>query len=141
MKFESNTFAKFGRLKNTISKIKEQTSNIKALGTRISKDVNIEGRVQLDMMQVIIREYKLRSYSLNSVAFHFLKEQKEDVHHSIISELQNENEFTRRRLAIYCIKDAFLPLRLLEKLMCLFNLTEMARVTGVPINFLFSRGQ
>jgi DNA polymerase delta subunit 1 len=44
-------------------------------------------------------------------------------------------------LAIYCIKDAHLPLRLLEKLMCLFNLTEMARVTGVPINFLFSRGQ
>lgn len=25
--------------------------------------------------------------------------------------------------------------------MCLFNLTEMARVTGVPISFLFSRGQ
>lgn len=25
--------------------------------------------------------------------------------------------------------------------MCLFNLTEMARVTGVPLNFLFSRGQ
>jgi DNA polymerase delta subunit 1 len=32
-------------------------------------------------------------------------------------------------------------MRLLEKLMCLFNLTEMARVTGVPISFLFSRGQ
>jgi len=93
------------------------------------------------MMQVIIREHKLRSYSLNSVAFQFLKEQKEDVPHTIISDLQNENEFTRRRLAIYCIKDAHLPLRLLEKLMCLFNLTEMARVTGVPINFLFSRGQ
>jgi DNA polymerase delta subunit 1 len=63
------------------------------------------------------------------------------VPHSIISDLQNQNEFTRRRLAIYCIKDAHLPLRLLEKLMCLFNLVEMARVTGVPINYLFSRGQ
>jgi len=29
----------------------------------------------------------------------------------------------------------------MEKLMCLFNLTEMARVTGVPITFLFTRGQ
>jgi DNA polymerase delta subunit 1 len=128
-------------LKNSISKVRDQTLQIKALGTRESKDVNIEGRVQIDMMQVIIREHKLRSYSLNSVAFQFLKEQKEDVPHTIISDLQNENEFTRRRLAIYCIKDAHLPLRLLEKLMCLFNLTEMARVTGVPINFLFSRGQ
>ena len=32
-------------------------------------------------------------------------------------------------------------MRLLEKLMCIFNLTEMARVCGVPINYLFSRGQ
>ena len=64
---------------NGHSRVKEQTTNIKALGTRENKDVNIEGRVQLDMMQVIIRDHKLRSYSLNSVAFHFLGEQKEDV--------------------------------------------------------------
>ena len=101
----------------------------------------MEGRVQLDMMQVIIRDHKLRSYSLNFVSYHFLKEQKEDVPHSIISELQAQDEYSRRRLAIYCVKDAYLPLRLLDKLMCLFNLTEMARVTGVPITFLFSRGQ
>ena len=61
--------------------------------------------------------------------------------HKIIADLQAQDEFTRRRLAIYCIKDAYLPMKLLDKLMCLFNLTEMARVTGVPINFLFSRGQ
>jgi DNA polymerase delta subunit 1 len=48
--------------------------NIKALGTRVSKDVNIDGRVQLDMMQVVIRDHKLRSYSLNSVAYTFLNE-------------------------------------------------------------------
>ena len=72
---------------------------------------------------------------------HFLGEQKEDVHHSVISELQEKDEFTRRRLAVYCLKDAYLPLRLMDKLMCLFNLTEMARVTGVPITFLFTRGQ
>ena len=83
----------------------------------------------------------MRSYSLNNVSYHFLNEQKEDVPHNIISDLQNEDEFTRRRLAIYCVKDAYLPLRLWDKLMCLFNLTEMARVTGVPLTYLFSRGQ
>jgi DNA polymerase delta subunit 1 len=82
-----NNFAKLGRLINTISKVRDQTSNIKALGMRESKDTNIEGRVQLDMMQVVIRDHKLRSYSLNSVSFHFLNEQKEDVPHSIISDL------------------------------------------------------
>ena len=63
------------------------------------------------------------------------------MHHSVISSLQAGDEFTRRRLAVYCLKDAYLPLRLMEKLMCLFNMTEMARVTGVPISFLFTRGQ
>ena len=55
--------------------------------------------------------------------------------------MQNGNEDTRRRLAIYCMKDAILPLRLLDKLMCLINYIEMARVTGVPLNYLLTRGQ
>lgn len=38
--------------------------------------------------QVLLRDYKLRSYTLNAVSFHFLQEQKEDVHYSIISDLQ-----------------------------------------------------
>lgn len=54
---------------------------------------------------------------------------------------QNGNEQTRRRLAVYCLKDAFLPLRLLERLMVLVNNVEMARVTGVPLGYLLSRGQ
>ena len=93
------------------------------------------------MLTQILRDHKLASYSLNSVSAQFLGEKKEEIHHSIISELQAGDEFTRRRLAVYCIKDAYLPLRLMEKLMCLFNTTEMARVTGVPISFLFTRGQ
>ncbi len=55
--------------------------------------------------------------------------------------LQCGNEQTRRRLAVYCMKDAILPLRLLDKLMCLINYMEMARVTGVPLSYLLSRGQ
>ena len=39
------------------------------------------------------------------------------------------------------VQDAYLPQRLLDKLMCFVNYTEMARVTGVPFNYLLSRGQ
>ena len=39
-------------------------------------------------MQILFRDMKLRSYSLNSVSYHFLKEQKEDVPHNIITDLQ-----------------------------------------------------
>lgn len=38
-------------------------------------------------------------------------------------------------------QDAYLPQRLLDKLMYVYNYVEMARVTGVPISFLLSRGQ
>ena len=44
-------------------------------------------------------------------------------------------------MAVYCLKDAYLPLRLLDKLMCLTNYMEMARVTGVPLSYLLTRGQ
>ena len=137
---ESN-YAMFSRVRGGVSRLKNTTFSSKAFGTRDSKEINMEGRVQIDMMVVILREHKLRSFSLNAVSAKFLGEQKEDVHHSVITTLQNGDEFTRRRLAVYCIKDAYLPLRLMDKLMCLFNQTEMARVTGVPISFLFTRGQ
>lgn len=34
-----------------------------------------------------------------------------------------------------------LPMKLMEKLSVMVNYIEMARVTGVPLNFLLSRGQ
>lgn len=43
---------------------------------------------QVSVYQVLLRDYKLRSYTLNAVSFHFLQEQKEDVQHSIITDLQ-----------------------------------------------------
>ncbi|KAL8541954.1 hypothetical protein ACS0TY_002988 [Phlomoides rotata] len=134
-------FPILGRIRNSRVRIKYTTLSSRQLGTRESKEVTIEGRVQFDLLQAMQREHKLSSYSLNSVSAHFLNEQKEDVHHSIISDLQNGNSETRRRLAVYCLKDAYLPQRLLDKLVFIYNYVEMARVTGVPISFLLSRGQ
>eukprot|EP00347_Sterkiella_histriomuscorum_P004321 403360889 len=131
----------FGKIIDSQTRIKNGTFSSKALGTRDTKEIIMEGRVQFDMLQLFLREYKLRSYTLNSVSSEFLGEQKEDVHHSQIFILQEKDQFTRRRLAIYCLKDAYLPLRLMEKLLSLYNFTEMSRVTGVPISYLFTRGQ
>ncbi|XP_050205560.1 DNA polymerase delta catalytic subunit isoform X2 [Mercurialis annua] len=134
-------FPILGRIRNSMVRVKDATFSSRQYGTRESKEVTLEGRVQFDLLQAMQRDYKLSSYSLNSVSAHFLSEQKEDVHHSIISDLQNGNAETRRRLAVYCLKDAYLPQRLLDKLMYIYNYVEMARVTGVPISFLLSRGQ
>uniref|UniRef100_A0A2P2I4Q3 DNA polymerase n=1 Tax=Hirondellea gigas TaxID=1518452 RepID=A0A2P2I4Q3_9CRUS len=138
---KSQSFPHLGRIVSKKSEVKTSILQSKQMGKRENKSVNIEGRTQFDLILVLLRDYKLRSYTLNAVSYHFLQEQKEDVHHSIITDLQNGNEQTRRRLAVYCLKDAYLPLRLLDKLMCVINYMEMARVTGVPLSYLLTRGQ
>ncbi len=134
-------FPYWTRLKGIQSHAKETNFSSKQMGNRDTKATNTNGRLQLDLLQLIQRDHQLRSYTLNSVCSHFLGEQKEDVHHTMITELFNGTPESRRRLAVYCLKDAFLPQRLMDKLMCLVNYTEMARVTGVPFNFLLARGQ
>ncbi|KAI9631484.1 hypothetical protein KEM48_014308 [Puccinia striiformis f. sp. tritici PST-130] len=120
------TFPYLGRMRNSQTAVKETHFSSKLMEPEIPKKLTSMG---------------LRSYTLNAVCAHFLGEQKEDVHHSIITDLQNGTAETRRRLAVYCLKDAYLPQRLMDKLMCFVNYTEMARVTGVPFNYLLSRGQ
>ena len=134
-------FPYWSRLKGRASTAKETNFSSKQMGNRDTKATNTNGRLQLDLLQLIQRDHQLRSYTLNSVCSHFLGEQKEDVHHTMITELHNGTPESRRRLAVYCLKDAYLPQRLMDKLMCLVNYTEMARVTGVPFNFLLSKGQ
>lgn len=129
-----------GRILNIRSVIKETVSQTK-IGKRAFKSVNFEGRVAYDMLTVMKRDFKLRSYTLNNVCKEILGEQKEDVHYSIITDLQNGDDQTRRRLAIYCIKDAELPMRLLNHVKSFTNDIEMARVTGVPITSLLNKGE
>ena len=129
------------RLHNLQSQAKDQSFSSKQMGNRESKATNTNGRLQLDLLQLVQRDHQLRSYTLNSVCAHFLGEQKEDVHHTMITELFNGTPESRRRLAVYCLKDAYLPQRLMDKLMCLVNYTEMARVTGIPFMYLLARGQ
>ncbi|CEL61853.1 DNA polymerase delta subunit 1 [Rhizoctonia solani AG-1 IB] len=141
LKGASDGFPYLGRVKQYKTITKDTHFSSKAFGQRDSKETQLNGRLQLDMLQYMQREQKLRSYTLNAVCAHFLGEQKEDVHHSVITDLQNGNAETRRRLAVYCLKDAYLPQRLMDKLMCFVNYTEMARVTGVPFNYLLQKGQ
>lgn len=86
------------------TQMKDAHFSSKAFGQRDSKETVLDGRLQLDVLQFMQREHKLRSYTLNSVCAQFLGEQKEDVHHSVITELQNGTPDSRRRLAVYCLK-------------------------------------
>ena len=130
-----------GRIVGSAARMKDATFSSAAFGKRESVDTQVDGRVMFDLMPYMFRNHKLSSYSLNAVSAEFLGQQKEDVHHSIITELQNGTDADRRRLAVYCLKDSVLVIRLMNKLAVLINYIEMARVTGVPIDYLLTRGQ
>ncbi|ADM12173.2 DNA polymerase catalytic subunit delta [Encephalitozoon intestinalis ATCC 50506] len=132
-------FSILGRSKKK-ARTRDTTMSSNMFGSIMTTEVEIEGRLIIDMMVVIRRDFKLRSYSLNSVSIHFLKEQKEDVPYSSIGELQSKDKDTRRRIASYCLRDTVLPLRLFSKLNVLINYAELSRVTGVPIEYFFTRG-
>lgn len=134
-----DNFAVLGRSQKRV-KARETTMSSNEFGSISSTEVEIDGRLVMDMMLVIRRGFKLRSYSLNSVSIHFLKEQKEDVPYSSMEELQAKDKDSRRRIASYCLRDTVLPLRLFNHLDTLINYTELARVTGVPIEYFFTRG-
>ena len=134
-------FPDLGRIKGVKAVMKDTTFQSSAFGKRENVETSINGRVIFDLLPYMYRNHKLSSYSLNSVSAEFLGQQKEDVHYSIISDLQLGSDADRRRLAVYCIKDAYLPLQLMNKLAVMVNYIEMARVTGVPLNFLLTRGQ
>jgi DNA polymerase delta subunit 1 len=135
-------FCQWGRIRNGLAKMRETMFQSAAFGRRANVETTIDGRVVFDMLPYMQRNHKLSSYTLNSVCAEFLGgQQKEDVHHSIIADLQNGTDEDRHRLAVYCLKDALLPLRLMDKLCVLVNYVEMARVTGVPVSFLIARGQ
>lgn len=136
-------FNEIGRIPGLYSSVRKRTFESNQSGARESFTIEIWGRFIMDMYEVISTNptYKFRSYSLNSVSKHFLSDQKEDVHYSQINNLQNGDSSSRRTLAVYCLKDAELPVLLMKKLMTITQLIEMSRVTGVPITYLLSKGQ
>lgn len=88
-----HSFPILGRIIEERSSVSSTTFQSKAYGKRENKVINISGRIQFDLLHILLREYKLRSYTLNAVSFHFLQEQKEDVQHNIISDLQVKKVF------------------------------------------------
>lgn len=132
-------FAVLGRSQKS-AKVRDMTFSSKQMGSSAFKEVDMDGRLIFDLYQIIKREYKLRSYTLNSISVHFLGEQKEDVPYYEIKKLQNGDRDTRKRIASYCLKDTYLPLRLFYKLNIVLNHSELSRVMGVPISYITVRG-
>ncbi len=100
------------------------------------------GVLHLDVMQLIKREHKFESYSLNFVSKQILGDSKIDLKPAEIFAKFRGSDADRAVVAEYCAKDVLLPLKLVIGKLAIFqNCVEMANATSVPIEYLITRGQ
>ena len=139
----SKVFWELGRLTGRQSAPREQSFGNKAKGKRKEYRAHIHGRVQFDLMRVCFDDIalKLRSYKLNNVAGELFNEGKIDLKYTLIPVKHHGSDATRRELDEYCDADAVLPFKIERHQSYLMRYIELARVTGVPLRFLLTKGQ
>jgi len=132
-------FPYFGRLKNDRSDTRSDSKVSRAHGQIDSQHTRMTGRVQVDLLPILQKGRKLRSYTLSSVSQIFIGDQKEDMSYDDIPILQTTSE-GRRKLAIYCDKDSVLPAAIMRKLITLVEQFQLAKANGITTQSLLQRG-
>jgi DNA polymerase elongation subunit (family B) len=69
-----NKFSRFSRISNYVCKYIESVLESSALGKNNMKYYNTPGRINIDLMKVIMRDHKLNSYTLDNVASVFVRD-------------------------------------------------------------------
>jgi DNA polymerase elongation subunit (family B) len=130
----------------TVAKRLAKLTSIKwessAYGKQEMKYLDIEGRLMIDLFPYIERSFKLKNYKLDTVCKEFLKTTKDDVDASDIFSLYREGSSKSiAKIGKYCVQDTWVTLLLFEKLLIWFDLIESATTNGVPIFYLYTKGQ
>jgi len=111
--------------------------------------LDTEGRIWIDLLPVIRRDYKFSNYKLKTVSTYFLGETKDpltasDIFQAYETGVLNPSEEGQRNLercGKYCLQDSRLVLKLFNMLNLWIGLSEMAKICHVPIMDLFTKGQ
>ena len=107
--------------------------------------LDTEGRLFVDLLQVVRRDYKFENYRLKTVSEFFIGETKDpikpkDIFQGYKSSLDGDYQLLSR-VGKYCVQDSRLVLLLFEKLQLWIGLGEMAKTCRVPILTLYTQGQ
>ena len=151
------------RILNEVPVMNSTNWKSSAYGSNSINNLKISGRISIDLLPIVRRDYKFESYTLNFVCKNFLKKQKNDVSpiemFEIYEEMQgaikNYNAFpdemnalhldkAKKRTTVvmeYCIKDSELVLELMENLDVWIGLIELSNIVGVTIVEIFTKGQ
>lgn len=138
-----NVHTRLGRLRDRPSSaLVSKTLSSSALGDNNYDMLEYVGRVPMDLLQMLKRDHKLESYSLNAVSQRFLNDRKKDLTPAqLFDKVRESTPAARAEIGTYCVYDTHLPVKLVETLAMLPNLIEMARACWVPVAYLLLRGQ
>jgi DNA polymerase elongation subunit (family B) len=113
-----------------------------------------EGRLFVDLLPLVKRDYKLDNYKLKTVSEHFLGASKDPLSVKGIFQCfrigttkdKDGNYSNRAKKAIalcgkYCVQDSVLVIQLMNKLQIWTGLCEMAKTTNCQIFTLYTQGQ
>ena len=116
--------------------------------------LDAEGRVFVDLLPLIKRDFKFSNYKLKTISEYFVGETKDPLDakgifkcYRIGTQKNSKGGYdqkARKAMAIvskYCVQDSALVVLLMEKLKTWVGLTEMAKTCRVPIFTLYTQGQ
>jgi len=113
-----------------------------------------EGRVFVDLLPLVQRDFKFNNYKLKTISEYFVGETKDPLSAKGIfkcyrigikknsdGEYSNKSQKAMGVVGKYCVQDSALVCLLMDKLQTWVGLTEMAKTCNVPIFTLYTQGQ
>lgn len=147
-------FSRMGFIKNREAEMKIIKWSSSAYGNQEFEFLDAEGRLFVDLLPLVKRDYKMDTYSLKSISTFFIGETKDPLSakgifkcYDLGTTKKDDGSYgkkAKKAMAIcgkYCVQDSALVLKLFDKLQTWIGLTEMARVCHVPIFTLYTQGQ
>jgi len=147
--FDQQGFHKYAHAKEKT--IKWSSS---AYGTQEFQFLDSEGRLYVDLLPLIKRDFKMDNYKLKTISTFFLGESKDPLSvkgifkcYRIGIKKNEKGEYEHRArkamgiVAKYCVKDSVLVVRLMGKLQTWIGLCEMAKTCNTQIFTLYTQGQ
>lgn len=131
------------RFAGTPSTFVEKTMASAAKGDNTYRFWSLEGRVPVDLMQIIKDDKKPEDNTLKFVASLFLENMdKLDVTPQEMFEAwRTQDPVALERVAVYCDRDSEIPIALLQKLTYVPTWIELSRVCFTPLTTILNSGQ
>ncbi|HSW77051.1 MAG TPA: DNA polymerase domain-containing protein [Candidatus Saccharimonadales bacterium] len=163
LKRQIKTWPEMSRIFGENPKMTSNNWGSKAFKNNSFNTLLMGGRISIDLLPIIKRDYKLDMYNLNFVSQHFIKKGKIDIKAEemfiIYEQMQtamdhyqsqpNQDHWQQledakkktTEVMEYCIRDAELCIELMEKLDVWVGMIELSNIVGVSIVDIFTKGQ